>query len=740
MRQLVLLLLWAGAAIGQTTIGYPSQGGTCPFPGCRQGAVAAGVVDVTQLPYGAVNTGQADATGAIQAAIDSGAATIYFPPGTYAVCNLMPRDTSQTWQGAGRDDTIFTAFGNCNNLVVNSFGGLFPGPVYAWTVKGIGFRNANNTMLAISCREVARVNITDCAFDTGPQSAGTCSPSGGVGPAGIALTGCRDYVIADNEFYSTCPGGGGQGMTLVGVRAGVIQRNTSNWQRTFISVGSATNQNTEYTDISNNIYHGTFWGIPTKYTNSGATVTYAGGVMTDTAAAFQGICGTNEAAPAACAAAAGSFVRAMTSKATGVAANFNTGGYLTDTTAGFIVAGVRRGDIVKTANVCLGNGALGLRARNVCAGGAGTGSWGDSCVCTANADCASATCEPRFATVEKVNSATSIQLDELVRDTACTLGPGVCARANRRPTGPILTLTGVSYTIYGWSACQITSYTATTTTCNSDGWFAWDGAAAAPANATLYEVMYPRPLYFLLAGATVGDTVEGLRVVNNIAVGGFADHFELTGKRIIVANNQSKDCGDTCFVFGGDQYTVTGNIAEHCGARGMIAVGNDQVWTSNVALDSPWMRVSNASTAGDINVTGLRNTLTGNVVKTELPTNLARYGYVSFGTATDNIFANNTCSGAYSVGCYRFDGAASTANHIIGYHGETISNNGGTYSIEGGKVTQAQLANLVAALLPLNGSTVGCSDCAPIAIGVPSVCGAGTGALARWGAGAVACF
>jgi parallel beta-helix repeat protein len=694
------MLLLATLAHATTTVISAPQGnqGACPFPGCK--STAAGT-DITESPFN-VFPGPADMTGAIQSAIDSGAATLIWPAGTYTVCNLMPRAPNQRWVGAGPGQTILTGTPACNNLLVMSAAGIFGGPNQNLEITGFTFQGAVQAELLTQCRDMAaHLWIHGNAFDTGSVGCAT-------GAIGISMAGCRDFVIEDNEFYSSCPGSGGRGLLLAGVRGGTIQRNRSNWQRTFLEIGSTANQPTEFTNISDNTYHGTFWGIPTKYTNSGATVSYAGGVLTDTAASFAGLCDQGGASP--CAAAAGNFVRVLTAKVSGGTANFNTGGgMLFDGTGpNFVAAGVQRGDIVKTIPVCLGNGAKGPAARFVCTAAAGTAAWGDSCGCTVNADCASNVCEPRWATVDTVASTQLLQVDEWARDTACPLGSALCPPSTRRPTGALLLTAIPNYTIYGWAACQITSYTATTITCNSDGWFNWTGAAATPANTTLYEVMYSRPLYFLLAGSASAVTMtQGVRAVNNTVSGGFADHFELFSTQSVVVGNTSRDCGDTCYVISGSGNTVTGNTADHCGARGIILQGDDSTVTANSAWDSPWIRVSSTTTQGDLVANGNRNTFSANKVRGFTPTNLNRYGMVAFGNSDGNQWVNNTCGGTYTVGCYRFDGAASTNNHIVGYHGETISNNGGTFSLEGGLTTQA----LLTALAPQNGSYCGCSDC-----------------------------
>jgi hypothetical protein len=701
---LCALQAWAATS----TITAPQGNvGACPYPGCKQ---TLGRVVVTDPPYSVTPGPVADMTGKIQQAIDSGAAELYFPAGTYVMCNLMPRAQNQRWQGAGPGQTIFTGTTACNNLVTTSFGGVFGGPAFNLAITGITFQGGVQAQLAVQCRDIpARLAIHHNAFDSG----GVGCPTTSAGPSGISMNGCRDAVIESNEFYSSCPGNGGRGIVATGIRGGTIQWNRSQWQRTFIEIGSTTNQPTEFTNVSNNVYRGTFWGIPTKYTNSGASVSYSGTGMTDTNASFAGLCDAGGASP--CAAAAGSFIRVLTAKVTGTTGTFNTaGGYLTDAGQSFTGASVIRGDIVRTTALCLGNGSLPQTKRFSCTGGAGSSGWGDSCVCTANADCGSGICEPRWATVDTVGDLHNLQVDEWDRETACPLGAALCATSSRRPSGAPLSTAGIAYTIYGWTMCQIASYTATSITCTADNWITWGGSAATPSNTTLYEIMWPRPLYFLLAGSLNSVTMtQGIRAQGNTVVGGFSDHFELFTSQSSVIGNYSRDCGDTCIVVEGNKNTVAGNQADHCGARGFMLLGDDSTMTANVAFDSPWIRTSNTTVSADFNVLGNRNTLAANKAIGALPTNLNRYGYVSFGNATGNtdqtIFDTNTCAGTYTVGCYRFDatGGTTTNNHLINYHGETISNNGGTYSIEGGLATFAQMT----AATPTNGSYLGCSDC-----------------------------
>ena len=61
-------------------------------------------VSISVKDFGAVGDGVADDAAAVQAAIDSGAGTIYFPEGTY-LCNFESHSSGQQFVGAGQEKT-----------------------------------------------------------------------------------------------------------------------------------------------------------------------------------------------------------------------------------------------------------------------------------------------------------------------------------------------------------------------------------------------------------------------------------------------------------------------------------------------------------------------------------------------------------------------------------------------------------------------------------------------------------
>src|SRR5215475_4007159 len=252
----IAILCLIGSASAQTTIGAP-QGGeaACPFPGCKG---TSSVLDISQWNPPPPTSG--DATPQIQAAINSGAPIIYFPEGTYQVCNLKPAATNQIWRGAGRGRTILTALNSCNNLTVTSSGGIV-GPIPSLIIEGMTFQGAGQSQIIAQCRDIERLTIRDNAFDTG----GIGCPTSAAGPAGINITGCRNFSIVGNEFYSSCPGAGGRGIIATGIHGGRIVGNTSAWQRTFTEVQTTANQPAEFLDFSNNRQTGAFWAMPTRY-------------------------------------------------------------------------------------------------------------------------------------------------------------------------------------------------------------------------------------------------------------------------------------------------------------------------------------------------------------------------------------------------------------------------------------------------------------------------------------------
>jgi hypothetical protein len=85
------------------------------------------LIDVTQAPYNADNTGTSDASSAIQAAIDAAASgeVVYLPTGTYRIDSTLVMSTTfsgKSFRGDGMDLTIIDA--RCSEVIrVGSFSG-----------------------------------------------------------------------------------------------------------------------------------------------------------------------------------------------------------------------------------------------------------------------------------------------------------------------------------------------------------------------------------------------------------------------------------------------------------------------------------------------------------------------------------------------------------------------------------------------------------------------------------------
>jgi hypothetical protein len=667
--------------------------------------------------FGVVGDGVTDNTTGLQAAIDSGISPLIFPPGTYVACGLNPRAPAQVWQGAGNGSTILQATAACTNLVVNAG---TSGPATYWEATGITFRTgaATSTLISMDANTVLRGYIHNNAFDLGfgiPLSA-----TGG--PAGVSWSGGLDLLIEDNEFYSTTPGYGKPINLFRGARNTIINNNT--WRWTYQGVEIASLQGSEDILIDGNNGDLGWYASPVKFTNSGGTVTYGASTLTDTAANFSGLC-NDTGTPGSCAGNSGNFVRVMTplvsASATGI---FSSPGVITDSSVNYTALGVKRGQIIRTSPVCRGNGLLGQNKRTSCSGGAASGLWGDSCSCTANADCGSGVCEARFTTITGIIDSTHLNIDGWVSDST------------RRPVSAP-SAGGATYSVYSWVIGQVTSYTSTVITIglNTTGWFDWFGNLSTPSAGALYEVLNHHPNYNILVDPNA--LVQKIRVVNNTMNRGYSDQIALqvlaSDQLCIVSNNHVADGQDIGIDLFPTGCVASGNVIDHQGTRGIDIAAQSNV-DHNTIQDTTWTNTINTTSLGGIHLNGSTGaTVDHNIIRyTGIGMVLNRFGISLNGTTVGTVLDSNQFAGTFSTGPYNFQGAAVTATHIRGYQGDVINNVSGTYSIEGGYSTFATGPNVNAAL---NGSYQGCSDCT-----VAATCaGAGNGALAKRQNGAWVC-
>lgn len=683
------LFLLASIAHGQTVISAPFAGqGACPFMGCRQ---VAGTVLMVDPPYSLSVGG--DQTGKIQQAIDSGAAILQFPPGTYQACNLVPRGQNQIWRGAGKHQTILQATPGCVNLIVLSAGG---GPATSWEVTGFTIKSngaTNGTLINMDGGTVLRGYIHDNAFDVG-----TGYTTGQTASTAIQWSGGADLRIEGNECYSVLPGYGNCFTLFRAARNTRILDNT--WRWVFNGVQVDTLQGTEDFNIGDNTGDLGWYAEPVKYTG---TANYSATSLTDLSGNnFTGLC-ADAGTPGTCSVGTGNFIRVLSTAVTGTgAATFFAPGIIGD--SGISTATVARGQLVRTVPVCRGNGSLGPTRRHTCTGGTGNSLFGDGCGCTTNADCGSGLCEKRFATVMGVIDGTHIAIDEWTSDV------------DRRPVGA--PIDGTSYTVFSWLMAAVHDYTSSVININTNtsGWFDWFGNPTTPTNGQTYEILTKHPNYQILVASTAAVVQKG-RIHDNTLMRGHSDQIGANaGQNFTISGNQISDGQDVGITIDGitgvgttGGGVVSGNIIDHQGSIGVFIGGNDITVANNVMQNISWANSANTVSLGcTLAQGGNRANITGNKCLQTIAMALNRYAWSIAGTTDGTRFSNNQAQGTFTVGPYRFAAVTVTNAHIMDYAGEVISTSGGpTYSIEGGLGTQLQVTGNLAN----NGSYVGCSDC-----------------------------
>ena len=174
------------------------------------------------VDFGAVGNGTTDDTAAIQAAINSGAATVYFPPGTYKVtapinitqvgarCLIGAGQQQTIILGSGTFSTIFNLGDNVSQLTrgtirdmqiagsgANINYGIYGTRVEHWSFLNlwvVGFKLANVTTGYGYCN-----NFIDCEFSYGAGDGLWLNKifSGG-GNNAIEILGCR--IFANDGF------------------------------------------------------------------------------------------------------------------------------------------------------------------------------------------------------------------------------------------------------------------------------------------------------------------------------------------------------------------------------------------------------------------------------------------------------------------------------------------------------------------------------------------------------------
>jgi len=151
--------------------------------------------------FGAIGDGVTDDTIAIQAAINSGATTVYIPPGNYLVSSLlMPNVFLFTLAGAGSSSMLVQKTGASNALIYWSTAGM----VYnEQTIRNLGLTCTNGSQHGIDTSGAGGVTIDDIYYKDLPVG------KSGIYVNGAAATYTHDPRINNIRIYSNTAGHSG---------------------------------------------------------------------------------------------------------------------------------------------------------------------------------------------------------------------------------------------------------------------------------------------------------------------------------------------------------------------------------------------------------------------------------------------------------------------------------------------------------------------------------------------------
>lgn len=573
---------------------------------------AATSVGFSVTTYGAVGDGVIDSTAAFVAARAAAGPgqTIHVPQGTYLVDEpaLYITASNITYLGDGADVTIIKSRpGTVNGMV------QLTAKVTNLTFIGITFDGNDVALNGLLLHDFGSghrgFRLWRCKFIN-------------CGANDISIIGVSDVEIAECTFtnrgvpYNTGINIGGSSRNIN------IHHNRFLWQSNGIIVDAnpavgIDGDVVENLRVEDNYFDQGWWLLLDKAANSGGTVTYSSTVLTDSAAAFDTIN-----------LAVNDNVRVMPVRATGTSTAIGSKS-LTDASAGFVVAGVRRGDVIRS----------GLS----------------------------------FAVVAGVESATKIIVedwwDDVIRDT---LVPAV-----------------ETYTIYRTVLGRVVSATATAITMQY--FHDLDGTAVTPAAGTRYEVLVTRGSYggVHTEGAcryssfqrnTVRRTwSDGISIFgsDSIISGNFIEEIQdegITsgGKNNTITNNNIYRCGASCIFSGGDDVIIANNQCIDSQTQnnfdndntGLIYVGGDN---ANV-VGNTLVKTTSVVACG-VTIRGTNHRLSMNTAQGSFTA-----GYRLLATATD-------CSLVHNVGTVS-DGGTNTVLFGFDASGD-ISTNARMYSPAG---------------------------------------------------------
>lgn len=350
--------------------------------------------------------------------------------------------------------------------------------------------------------------------------------------SGITVQGASDVTVEDCVFHTAGDPRRGSALGTSNESRRVIFRgNRLYHMQSGVSGNSGSNptgnqQVAEHMDISDNYFDGGWPHSKSLMGNSGATVTYAAAVLTDTA----------PPTPFTTLIPAGQeqtyTTRILSPRRTGTGAGV-TYGYgsnnLTDTGANFVTAGVKRGEIVRTSTL--------------------------------------------FGIVVNVESATVLNVEEwrLISDHSAQPQPAA----------------GTTYTVYSVKLGLITARTATTVTINggSGNFFDLDGVRSTPANNTLYEII-PHGNYNM----HVEYSHRKIKCVGNTCLRSWNDQISLYGYDGLIMGNYVEDGQDFGITIHGSGWVVVGNRIHHQGTVGITVpndsiIANNRIWETTWTSD-----------------------------------------------------------------------------------------------------------------------------------------------------------
>lgn len=397
------------------------------------------------------------------------------------------------------------------------------------------------------------------------------------GGHGIVLTGVERAIVDRCSFAS--PGlARGTAVQLGGTTADVVVRRSAfRWLRNGFIVAAKPEQHESARDLTveNNHFDFGWWLIREMAANEGPTVSYTDGTLVDRGAKWKSLRWFPTAYDA------GHDVRVMPVRARGAGAF--TALDLTDSRADFVAAGVKRGEIVRTADA--------------------------------------------FGVVQAVGPQ-AVGVEEWL------------SRETYLPTAP--PAEGAPYVLYGIVLGKISQYGDDAIDLGRGGrWFDLEGNRVTPAAGTRYEILGRRPNYPLHAE----KASTGIAVRDNVFLRGWSDQISLWGNESSVTGNRIEQGEDMGITLHGRGNLVARNEIRFQGASGLWTLAEDSTIEDNRISDSQWVN-THPTGLGDLTLrNGRANRIRRN--ECERTSTPGKNGLLVIatdgGTSRDDVVEDNVC-------------------------------------------------------------------------------------------------